>query len=65
MRHLPEDIMEALKIIKNTCAEQEDCYYCPFSSGKRSGNGCLINELTPNEWCVTDNPPEPWRAIQC
>lgn len=61
MRHLPEDIIEALRIIKNTCEEQEDCVCCPFGDNTEL---CLINSIIPKEWDINPNPPAEWKALR-
>ena len=62
MKYVPEDIMEALNIIKETCKDHdEDCYMCPFNSG--SEEGCLIKNEYPNEWNINWDSPTVWRAL--
>ena len=61
MKHIPEDIIEALYIIKETCAEQENCEECPFSA--KGTDGCGIIEDKPYDWKI-GKLPSPWRALE-
>lgn len=60
MRHLPEDIIEALYIIRETCIESESCETCPFST--KNAN-CIINETEPGDWKIGELP-SPWKALE-
>lgn len=61
MKHIPEDIIEALYIIKETCVEQEDCDECPFNiEGTKK---CAIIGDEPCDWKI-GKLPSPWRALE-
>lgn len=61
MKHLPEDIIEALYIIKETCIESESCEACPFSTKNAD---CVINaEEPPCGWKIGELP-SPWKALE-
>ena len=56
-------IVKAIRVIKQTCAEQENCKTCPFYSWQ-SPNLCLIQSLKPCDWEAVDPEISPrWRAF--
>lgn len=61
MKHLPEDIIEALYIIKETCIESANCDECPFSA--KGTEKCVINEEEPGDWRIGELP-SPWKALE-
>ena len=61
MKHIPEDIIEALYIIKETCMEQENCEECPFSV--KGTDSCIINTEAPGSWKIGELP-SPWKALE-
>ena len=61
MKHSQEEIVNALKVIKETCSEQQEfdpCKRCPLS---KEGI-CVIQEQPPQEWEIRPNIPE-WKAF--
>lgn len=49
MEHSQEEIINALKVIKDTCSERHDvyaCYDCPLSQN----NTCVLQDQSPEEW---------------
>lgn len=63
MKHTKEEILNALQIIKETCAEATDqytdCCLCPFNDGD---GHCIVNEQAPSAWDIVEK--EPWRAFE-
>ena len=63
MKHTKEEILNALQIIKETCAEAtdqyKDCCLCPFNDGD---GHCTFNEQFPLSWDIKDE--EPWMAFE-
>jgi len=62
MKHIPEDIVEALRIIQETCEESDTCSECPLSTRDKDTE-CLIRRLEPNEWIICE-PPSVWKALR-
>ena len=60
MKHLPEDIIEALYIIKETC-DEHICQECPFSIA--GTEKCAIVKYEPCEWKI-GALPSPWKALE-
>ena len=56
MDYTHEEIIEALKIISNVCANSLDCGSCCFGDGS-----CLISATEPDRWII--NPVQDWKAI--
>ena len=57
MKHSQEEIVNALKVIKETCSEQQEfepCKRCPLSKERI----CAIQEQPPQEWEIRPNIPE-------
>jgi hypothetical protein len=48
-----DELIKALKLIKETCANTDKCITCPLCSGS---DDCLINENTPSDWNIQDEP---------
>ena len=63
MKHTKEEILNALQIIKETCAEAtdqyNDCCLCPFND---CDDHCVLAEQSPLAWDIKDE--EPWRAFE-
>lgn len=61
MKHTKEEILNALHIIKDTCAEVTDihCGSCPFSD---EDGHCIVTEQAPSAWNIKSD--EPWRAFE-
>lgn len=62
MKHTKEEILIALKVIKDTC-EESHCKYneCPFSTDDYV---CGINEREPEDWDTIDTVPPVWKAFK-
>ena len=57
MKHSQEEIINALKVIQDTCNEQHapyPCEQCPLSKN----GGCVIQEQSPDEWKIRTAPPK-------
>jgi hypothetical protein len=62
MKHTKEEIINALKVIKDECKEAESCLNCPFGNLERE---CLVQEgHVPEDWEINEEPPETWRALK-
>lgn len=56
MDYTHEEIIEALKVISNVCANSLDCEECCFGDGN-----CLIASIEPAKWII--NPVQNWKAL--
>ena len=59
MKHTKEEIVAALKVIRDECRNSEDCTLCPF------GNACyhcVLQDGMPMYWDL--EPEKPWRAFK-
>lgn len=61
MKHTKEEIINALKVIRDVCRECITCDVCPF--GKKN-DICLLDEHIPDNWDITEEYPEVWRALK-
>lgn len=61
MKYTQEEILNALKIIKETCEETGKCEDCPF--GTRDYYGCRLIEDNPGEWELAEINRVTWRAL--
>lgn len=61
MKHTKEEIINALKVIKDECLGQYTCNSCPFWNDVA---GCKVKKTSPGDWNITDEPPEVWRALK-
>lgn len=61
MEHTQEEIINALKIIQDTCRAQtvHPCYNCPLS---KNGD-CVLQEQSPEDWKISTKPPV-WKAFE-
>ena len=59
MKYTQEEIINALKIIKETCASQDECNHCPFAN---KFHDCRVSEYQPSEWQLNDESTE-WKAL--
>lgn len=59
-KYTKEEIIKALKVIKEVCDSAESCCDCPLRHGK--GGGCHL-EITPANWDFNDEPTKTWRAF--
>lgn len=65
MKHTKEEIINALKVIKDEC-EGTICGKCPFGSHiSYNGTLCKLRLDEPVEWEIAElPPPETWRALK-
>lgn len=62
MKHTKEEIINALKIIKDECT---NCKNCPFGdSSYMIGTYCKLLRSDPCGWEINDTPPQIWRALK-
>lgn len=61
MKHTQDEIINALKVIQDTCKSQgiELCRYCPLSKN----GGCVLQEQAPIDWKINPSPPL-WKAFK-
>ena len=52
-------ILNALRVIRKVCRDAEDCTECPL----RLFDGCLLTEVEPKSFKLTDEEIVPWRAF--
>lgn len=61
MKHTKEEILNALKIIKDECSGTH-CKDCPFGN---EGGDCNIPKGPPEDWVVKkEGPEQTWRAFK-
>ena len=64
MAHTKEEIINALKIIQDTCKAQKmnfPCKHCPLS---KNGGDCVLQEQAPEDWKINTSPPVLWKAFE-
>lgn len=54
-----EEIIKAVRTIKEICGKYEACYYCPFCT---SSDGCVINGKIPRKWEIKRE--DIWRVFE-
>ena len=61
-KYTPNEIVNALAIIKDTCTDAHDCYFCPFYDDSK--NRCFVSPdgVLPTDWKL-NTIDEAWRAI--
>lgn len=62
MNYSHEEIINALKIIKDICSGQIDCIDCPFHRGEGCYCECIISVESPNGWTL-NSPKDIWKAL--
>lgn len=62
MKHTQEEIINALKVIKDECGQYEECENCPFYNEKIY---CAIRDPdeNPSQWDIAEET-EVWRAFK-
>jgi hypothetical protein len=61
MKHRKEEILNALKIIRDECEYHvEGCGACPFYVN----HTCMIKIGVPSGWRLNNDIPELWRAFK-
>ena len=64
MKHSKEEIIGALKLIKDECQEQI-CPKCTFYNPSATNpTTCMIRANAPMAWNLNDTEPETWRAFK-
>lgn len=61
MKHTKEEILNALKIIKDECKDI-DCEDCPFLNDEN--NVCCIQDDPPSSWKIKVETEQTWRAFK-
>lgn len=56
-------LLNALKLIKNTCNEQLGCDKCPLSKGAGSAWTCMVCNGMPYEWDIKETEDVKWDAF--
>ncbi len=58
-----DQILNALRVIKETCANYDECYKCPLADGNYN---CMVSyRTTPERWKIKiDAPEDIWRAFE-
>ena len=59
MKHSQEEILKALRVIKETCKEYGSCSPCPFS---RNGS-CVITNVSPHNWRINEDSIVFWKGL--
>ena len=62
MRHSQEEIINALKVIQDTCNDMPTvraCEHCPLS---KNGD-CVLQNSAPEDWDIKTTPPVVWKAF--
>ena len=61
MKHSQEEILKALRVIKEICNENGYCEEtCPFESEKHA---CLITHNYPGNWNINDESVTVWKGL--
>lgn len=57
------DLLYALRVIKETCSKYDECYKCPLADGNYN---CMVSDRTrPEKWQIKNDAPEDiWRAFE-
>ena len=58
--HTNKGVLDALKVISDTCKNKSTCEDCPF--GNDSGE-CFIGETIPSAWEFNEPDKTIWRAF--
>ena len=62
MKYTQEEIINALKVIQDTCREaptSDPCEHCPLS---KNGN-CVLQDGSPDSWKIKASQPV-WKAFE-
>lgn len=59
----PEELLEALTVIREVCRQNKNCITCPLRD-REYEDGCfiLLTEKVPSNWVL--KAPDKWRALQ-
>lgn len=66
MKHTKEEILNALKIIKEECGSSKECIKCAFyDENQNSQIVCMFDRpVAPACWNLNNPEPETWRAFK-
>lgn len=65
MKHSKEEIIGALKIIKDECASHGECEKCPLFYDENGRRTCKLHcGKVPSIWELNEHEPETWRAFK-
>lgn len=56
-------IIDALRVIRETCIQAGDCKMCPLRKGKE-GMYCSVTNGYPEDWELADDVNGGWRAFK-
>lgn len=62
MRHTKQEILQALKTIKEECMGYTDCKDCPLCLN--DSGFCGVNTLSPDSWDFYNHNECKWRAFK-
>ena len=63
MKHTSEEILDALKVIKEVCEENKRCYSCPLHSYK--DEWCNLKYWDAEDWDLNEGEDDrAWRAFR-
>lgn len=60
---MDEKLLEALKLIRETCRERGNCISCPLRSFRNSGTCYLTDGVNPEDWRLYGDLPEESTAL--
>ena len=60
MKYTQEEILYALRMLKEICEEHKSCSKCPFGT---ADSMCLITEYTPTSYILNEEGVRVWRAL--
>lgn len=64
-QHTPEEILNALHVIQDTCAgTYEGCRKCPLCTIINDTPICTPRDLDPANWAIDDDTDTTWRAFK-
>ena len=61
MEYTQDEILNALRVIKETCEEAGECENCPLRN-KEYNDKCYLMETAPLDWKIRANSGT-WRAF--
>lgn len=62
MKHSQEEIINALKVIKDTCEEMPELYPCENCPLSKNGD-CILQNQPPQDWKIKPSTPV-WKAFE-
>lgn len=64
MKHTKEEIVNALKVIKEECLSASRCIDCPFYNHHNTLEACRFLTNPPSMLQINETEPEAWRAFK-